>query len=217
MSTQGATYDLHVHSRCSRDSALTPEAIVKAAKRGGLRGVAVTDHETVKGGLEARRAALGSDLTIIVGYETRIQGHDVLCLFVEEENRAGCMAELHDKIRESGGITVLAHPYRMFMTADRGTLNDVDAVEVLNARLSSGRNRRALELADDLHMPKVAGSDAHSLYEIGRAYTIIRGDSPREGILRGLSMPGGTESPLWVSLLSLLARRAASATHAARG
>jgi len=216
MSVQGSPYDLHVHSRYSKDSALTPEAIVETAKRRGLRGVAVTDHETVKGGLDARRVALG-DLTVIVGYETRIQKQDVICLFVEEETRARSIAELHDKIRENGGITVLAHPYRMFMLANRETFLNVDAIEVLNARLSRDRNGRALELANDLHMPKVAGSDAHTLCEIGRAYTIVKGDNPREEILRGLTVAGGSESPLWVSFLSLIARTAAVISNEIRG
>lgn len=206
---------MHVHSKYSKDSALAPKAIVEAAKRGGLRGIAVTDHRTVKGGLETRRVA-PSDLAVIIGYETRIQEQDVLCLFVEEEAKADSMAELHDKIRGSGGIMVLAHPYRM-LTVGR-TCANVDAIEVLNARVSRGRNRRALELADKLHVPKVAGSDAHTAREIGMAYTIVKqGGDPREAILRGLTEPGGSESPLWVGILSLLARVAATSSKAIRG
>lgn len=215
MSTPEAAYDLHVHSRSCKDSSLAPRTIIEAAKKRGLRGIAVTDHWSVKGGLEVRRTA-PSDLTVIVGYETRIQKQDVLCLFVEEEAKADSMAELHDKIRESGGITVLAHPYRMFSVGR--ACADVDAIEVLNARISRGRNRRALELADKLHVPKVAGSDAHSVSEIGRAYTIVKqGCNPREAILSGLTEPGGSESPLWVGILSLLARMAAVSSKAIGG
>ena len=215
MSAPEAAYELHVHSGYSRDSSLAPEAIVRAAKRRGLVGIAVTDHRSVKGGLEARRAA-SSDLTVVVGYEARIQKQDVLCLFVEEEAKADSMAELHDKVRESGGIMVLAHPYRMFMF--ERAYADVDAIEVLNARISRGRNRRALELAEKLHMPKVAGSDAHMAREIGRAYTIVRwGCDLREAILGGSTEPGGSESPLWVGILSLLARTAAVTSKAIGG
>jgi len=215
MSAPEAAYDLHVHSRYSKDSSLAPKAIIEAAKRRGLAGIAVTDHLSVKGGIEVRRAA-PTDLIVIVGYETRIQKQDVLCLFVEEEAKADSMAELHDKIRESGGITVLAHPYRLF-TVGRAWA-DVDAIEVLNARISSDRNKRALELAEKLHVPKVAGSDAHMASEIGRAYTIVKqGQNPKEAILGGLTEPGGSESPLWVGILSLLSRVAAVSSKAMGG
>jgi len=215
MSAPEDSYDLHVHSMYSRDSSLKPKVIVDAAKKRGLGGIAVTDHWSVKGGLEARRVA-PSDLTVVVGYETKIQKQDVLCLFVEEEAKADSMAELHDKIRESGGITVLAHPYRM-LTAG-GTYADVDAIEVLNARISRGRNRRALELAGKLHATMVAGSDAHTAGEIGRAYTIVKGGCDlREAILGGLTEPGGSESPWWVDIASLLARTAAVTSKAIGG
>jgi len=211
MSAPEDAYDLHIHSRYSKDSSIAPETIIEAAKKRGLEGIAITDHSSVRGGLEAKMVA-PSDLTIIVGYETRIQRQDVLCLFVEEEVKADSMAELHDKVRESGGITVLAHPYRMFMIG-RDCAN-VDAIEVLNARISRGRNRRALELAEELHMPKVAGSDAHTVNEIGRAYTIIKkGCNPRDAILSGLVEPGGSESPIWVDILSFLSRMAATSSR----
>ncbi|MBO3803189.1 MAG: PHP domain-containing protein [Candidatus Brockarchaeota archaeon] len=205
-----ASYDLHVHSAFSGDSLLRPETIVKVAKKAGLDGIAVTDHETVEGGLRTRGLA-PDGLSIIVGYETKIEGRDVICLFVEEKAKASDMAELREKTKEKGGITVLAHPYRMFAPKIVAEEIEVDAVEVYNSRLSRGRNRKGEELADRLGKPKVAGSDAHVACEIGRAYTVIEvGCEPREAILRGLAKPFGTSSPLWVRPASLLSHAVAA-------
>ncbi|MEM2960914.1 MAG: PHP domain-containing protein, partial [Candidatus Bathyarchaeia archaeon] len=92
---------------------------------------------------------------------------------MEEKVEARNMAELCEKIRENGGITVLAHPYRIFSPKIGMEEFDVDAIEVFNSKLSLDRNRKGEKLADRLHKTKVAGSDAHVAAEIGRAYTIF--------------------------------------------
>jgi len=206
---EGGAYDLHVHSVFSGDSLLRPETIVKVAMKRGLEGIAVTDHETVEGGLRARRLA-AKGLSIIVGYETRIQKRDIICLFVEEITRASDMEELHERTKEKGGITILAHPYRMFAPTIGIEKVEVDAIEVFNSRLSLVRNRKGEELARRLNKPRVAGSDAHVASEIGRAYTVLDGNcEPREAILLGLTRPFGSPSPLWVRPASLLSRTVA--------
>ena len=47
-------YDLHVHSRYSYDGILSPEEIVKIAIKKGLNGIAITDHNTIRGSQEAK-------------------------------------------------------------------------------------------------------------------------------------------------------------------
>jgi len=44
-------HDLHIHSKYSSDGILEPERIVKIAIKRGLNGIAVTDHNTIKGRL----------------------------------------------------------------------------------------------------------------------------------------------------------------------
>jgi predicted metal-dependent phosphoesterase TrpH len=48
-------YDLHVHSFYSKKCGhMNPKDIVKTAIKNGLDGVAITDHDTIKGGLKAK-------------------------------------------------------------------------------------------------------------------------------------------------------------------
>ena len=60
--------DLHIHSRYSSDGVLDPEEIIEIARRRGLDGIAITDHNTVRGGLEAKRHET-EDFTVIAGAE----------------------------------------------------------------------------------------------------------------------------------------------------
>ena len=60
--------DLHIHSTAS-DGAFTPTELVHLALAKGLQAIAVTDHDTTDGILEAQTAAAGTGLTVIPGVE----------------------------------------------------------------------------------------------------------------------------------------------------
>jgi 3',5'-nucleoside bisphosphate phosphatase len=51
--------DLHVHSTAS-DGSLSPAAVVNAARQGRLHVIALADHDTIGGVLEAQKAGAGS-------------------------------------------------------------------------------------------------------------------------------------------------------------
>ena len=60
--------DLHVHSTTS-DGTLTPAEVVRLALARDLRVIALTDHDTVGGVVEAQAAAAGTGLEVIPGVE----------------------------------------------------------------------------------------------------------------------------------------------------
>ncbi len=62
-----ARADLHTHTTCS-DGTYTPAQLVDLARRSGLAGLSVTDHDTIDGIVPARAAA-GSALEIVPGVE----------------------------------------------------------------------------------------------------------------------------------------------------
>jgi len=47
--------DLHIHSKYSSDGVLELLEIVRIAKGRGLDGVAITDHNTIRGGQETKK------------------------------------------------------------------------------------------------------------------------------------------------------------------
>ena len=105
--------DLHVHSIWS-DGAQAPAAIVRAAA-GRVDVLAMTDHDEIRGALEAREFArahseLGVD--VVIGEEVSTLNGHVLALWIEERVPPGLSAErtialIHDQ----GGLAVAAHPF----------------------------------------------------------------------------------------------------------
>lgn len=176
--------DLHTHTRLSADSGTAPRALVAAAVRAGLAGVAVTDHGTIEGALRVREAARGSALEVIVGAEYSTDVGHVLGLFLREEIRLGAAPrwpwrEVLAAVRAQGGLAVLAHPTKTFRPLDLEVAAAMDGVEVYNARAewsrfrqANGRARQAWAEALRLGgrpLLATAGSDAHFPGEVGHA------------------------------------------------
>lgn len=77
--------DLHLHSIAS-DGALTPRELVQRVANAGLRHMALTDHETMGGLMEAETTAKQAGINFIPGVEINTAGRDhvhVLLYFVD--------------------------------------------------------------------------------------------------------------------------------------
>jgi predicted metal-dependent phosphoesterase TrpH len=87
--------DLHVHSNAS-DGTDAPAEVIRRAARAGLDAVALTDHDTVAGHEQARRA-LPDSLTLVPGMELscRLQDHSVhLLAYLFDPGQPELAAEL---------------------------------------------------------------------------------------------------------------------------
>lgn len=201
--------DLHVHSYKSRDSLLKPRDIITTAVKRSVNCVAVTDHNTVKGGLELVKEARGlKDFIAIPGVEVKTDVGDVILLFVSEEVRVERFEELLDHAKSIDAITILAHPYRKHVMVEESA-RKVQVIEVLNARSFKSANLKASSLASKLNKPIMAGSDAHMAFEIGKAVTIMEGSSDddiRRRLLKGEVRIFGSESSPLVHLLSFASK-----------
>ncbi|MFL5679719.1 MAG: PHP-associated domain-containing protein [Chloroflexota bacterium] len=174
--------DLHCHTRASFDSLAAPASVVRAAAERGLTHLAITDHDRIDGALEAREAA-PAELTVIVGEEIRTAEGDLVGVFLDRAIPPGLSAaEAIDAVHEQGGLVGIPHPFDRFRgsllrdarMAALGPL--VDWVEVHNARLLGGGNDLAADFARAHGLPGVAVSDAHSVLEVGVAYSAVDGD-----------------------------------------
>lgn len=164
-------YDLHVHSKYSHDSNLSPEKIIKISKKIGLSGVAITDHNTIKGGIATSRINNDKDFKVILGEEIKTEYGDVVALFLKEEITVRKFRDVIDDIKNQGGLGILAHPFRHFKFPEK-IINEVDLVEGFNARSKTEDNLRAFQIAKKYNKASCAGSDAHFYFELGRGRTI---------------------------------------------
>lgn len=189
-----AFVDLHCHTRASFDCLSAPRAVVKAAADRGLTHLAITDHDRIDGALEARELA-PAGLTVLVGEEIKTRDGDLICLFLERAIPPGLSAEeTIAAAREQGALVGVPHPFdrlrgSLLREARMASIGPrVDWVETHNARVVGRGNERAEAFALENGLPGVAVSDAHSILEIGVAYTALDGDpSNAAGLLDALA------------------------------
>jgi len=179
--------DLHVHTHYSRDSTITPKELVTFARKRGLDGVAVTDHDTVEGAL---RMSTDERFLIIPGIELATKEGHILGLDVRERIPSMLdMCETIQKIHEVGGIAIAAHPTALYRGKLRNNITrEFDAIEVINASsipfIFSNRINRIL--AEELNLPQTGGSDAHYAPEIGMAHTQVEASLEKEEIIAAI-------------------------------
>jgi len=204
--------DLHTHTKHSGltqvsilrfpDSISEPAALVKAAEREKLNVLCVTDHNTIKGGLEAKK--FPSSVEVVVGEEVNTLNGDMIALFLNETiPRHLSPEETIDRIHAQGGLAIAAHPF----SADCDSLGfkvlelKLDGIEVFNAAQRDGLSNAT---AQKLTMGKVdvafvGASDAHTPAMVGNAYTIFEGQTAedlRKAIIQKKTRFGGSVTPL---------------------
>jgi predicted metal-dependent phosphoesterase TrpH len=179
----------------------------------GYARIAITDHDRLA---VARAMAERHPRQVIPGEEVRTaEGVDVIGLYLTEEIPRGTPAQQTiASMKTQGGIVYLPHPYAAGkggggrMAEELAPLCDV--VEVFNARLHDpALNLRAAELALRHGKLAGAGSDAHTLGELGNAFVEVaphpnRPDALLAALARGRT--GGTAAPRTVHLASTWAK-----------
>jgi len=177
-------YDLHNHTYYSKCSNLKPEILLKIAKKKGLNGIAVTDHNTTKGALVVKKLNKDKNFEVIIGEEVDTNFGDVLTYYLNKEIKIHDFFTLVDEVRKQSGLISIPHPFRMsinpklkFSCPIAKIKDKIDAVECFNARMLPGSNEKAQKLAKKLNIPGTGGSDAHFELDIGRAYTIFDDNS----------------------------------------
>ena len=167
--------DLHVHTCYSMDCLSPLEQIVERCLELGINCIAVADHNTIAGALKLRKIA---PFKVIVAEEVLTPVGEIMGLFLSEPVSRGLSPqETISRIRSQGGLVAIPHPFGRSLPWNANpltsteVLSQVDIIETFNSRtpFSSG-NARSWKLAKEHGKAASAGSDAHTLGEIGRAY-----------------------------------------------
>jgi len=161
----------HIHTKYSFDSLMDPKKILKICKKLGADVVYITDHNTIKGSLEAKKYEKELGITAVPGIEVKTQYGDVIGINIMEEIFTRNLEDVLDNIKSQAGISVLPHPYRGHKKVDY-LASRVDLIEVWNGHSTPEENQRALELARRVKKPPVVGSDAHIYSELGNAMMV---------------------------------------------
>ena len=213
------TVELHSHTSYSQDCLVTPDQFVAACRRKGIDRVAITDHNAVAGASAAQKIA--PDL-VIVGEEIKTDCGEIIVYFLDELIPPGLpVREAIARARAQGGVVGVSHPCDRYRREAMGArrllpiIDLVDALEVFNARcLAQGDNDCARSIAERHGKLMFAGSDAHTLLELGQATVRMPPfDSPEsfKAGLRQARLQARPSSPLvhFASTYAKLAKRKA--------
>lgn len=199
--------DMHTHSRYS-DGSATIKKIIEKAKRDSF-GVAITDHNTIKGSLMAKKLANGK-IPVIPGIEVNCSnGRDILLYFynIKElekffkdhiKEKLGPdpsgrtkvdMYELLDLAHKHDCVVIAPHPFGIayknlnrIIKKDQSYkyLEKLDALEILNGEMPRKINLKAVTWNFNLNIGFTGGSDGHTLKEIGGVVTCSKAKSIKE-------------------------------------
>jgi len=183
--------DLHIHTKYSSDCNTPLEKIIKRCLEIGINCIAVADHGTAKGALEMQNLA---PFKVVVAEEILTPYGEIMGMFLKETIPSGLSVEQTiSQIRTQGGLVCVPHPFDIFRPSalDSGIIEEIagqiDIVEVFNSRAPLPQTATKAQIfADKYGIAKSAGSDAHTLGEIGNAYVEMPEFDGRDDFLQAL-------------------------------
>ncbi|WP_054031542.1 PHP domain-containing protein [Desulfatitalea tepidiphila] len=201
--------DLHFHSTYS-DGLNRIDKIAAKVRKLGI-GIAITDHNEIRGALEIDQyddifSIPGIELTVAEGSHLLVYFYETaeLIRFYEREvvphMGAGVMSSLSltmaqaiEKSRRYRCVVIFAHPYCAMYTGvcnvqfSPGELQHLlalgDGVESINANNLNRWNLKCTVLGFNLDKAMVGGSDGHALNHMGRAVSYAKCARTREDFL----------------------------------
>jgi predicted metal-dependent phosphoesterase TrpH len=205
--------DLHIHTQYSMDCQTPLEKIIERCKKLGINCIAIADHGTAEGGLKMQKIA---PFKVIVAEEILTTEGEIMGMFLKETIPSGITPqEAVKRIREQGGVVNIPHPFETI----RGSAlkdkvideiaKDIDLMEVLNSRSPFPANsNKARDFAERHGIPGGAGSDAHTVYEIGNAYIEIPDFNTKDEFLKAVAQGKihGKRSSVFVHCFSTWAK-----------
>lgn len=185
--------DLHVHTTASDGTASPREVLEWASERTDLAVIAICDHNTVAGALEAAAMADEFRVEVVVGQEVESADGHILGLWTPRFVTPGRpAAETIADIHAQGGIAVAAHPFAPRFWHKHGLCRGdrevydacaYDAVEIANSTpllFLANFYARGYWRANRHRLAATGGSDAHMASVIGTSRTYFKGSTAED-------------------------------------
>jgi len=178
--------DLHVHTTVqSPCSVMSPDEVMVAARKAGLDGVCITEHNRIWEAEWAEALSRKYGLAVFRGMEVTTTGGDILVFGLEDEPEGIVSpARLRKKVDAAGAVAIAAHPFRGFLLFGFGALDmglddailnptfgQVHGLEICNGRVTEEENNFARKVAQAMGLLGIGGSDAHEARSVGSCVT----------------------------------------------
>lgn len=167
-------FDTHIHTAISPCSRLDVHELIETAGRIGLDGICITDHESMAISRTITEGSQPNGLIVIIGLEYETPEGDFLLFGPVEQIPSGLAApDLLNYTRNAGGVAIAAHPCRKVRPVSESIFQKglCPVIETHNGRNAIAENLRACRRQTDYGLIATAGSDAHTLDEVGTVVT----------------------------------------------
>lgn len=186
--------DIHTHTYpYSDDSKLSLPDLIYHARKAGLDGICVTEHDWFWETGELEKIARDCNFPVIPGVELNTEEGHLLVFGLTKYIFGMHHARVVKEMVNGTGAIIVAHPYRRHFKADeeedesgyypstvrvceQPIFEMADAVEILNGRAKPEENIFSRQVAKRLRMKECAGSDAHLPEDLGRCATYFEKD-----------------------------------------
>jgi predicted metal-dependent phosphoesterase TrpH len=185
--------DLHIHTTYSFDGTASVREVLRSGAKAGLDVIAITDHDEVCGGPEARQLASESGVQVIPGVEVSTRDGHLVALFIEQPITPKLsLIETLLEVGEQGGIAIAPHPdHPVPNSLPAGTIrealehplacNFLRGIEVCNMNPTHSLfNKRSVKAAASLPLARIGSSDAHLADMVGAGVTNFEGLTPAD-------------------------------------
>ncbi len=178
--------DIHVHTfPASPCSSAHVDELIQEAKRIGLDAICLTDHNHVWALEQVEELTQKHGFLVLRGNEIITDQGDILVFGLDKDIKGiiGIDA-LRKEVDDADGFMITAHPFRGFLIVgveqtgmtpekamERPLFKAVDALEVMNGKVTKKENDFASRVSAGLSLPGTGGSDAHEVFEVGRYAT----------------------------------------------
>lgn len=172
----------HIHTKYSSDSNSEPSEIVDTLYQNGISVAIITDHNTIKGAVEAKGYAdqkYGKKFQVIIGEEVLSDIGDIIGFPISKEIPKGEYQDVINEMKKQGAFVCLPHPYKshdLFLIHQEEFINQFDFIEIYNSRIINKLNDYALKLNRRYSKIPIIGNDAHTIDDLKNCYIHYNSD-----------------------------------------
>jgi len=174
------------------DCNISLEQLINRCLEIRINCIAVADHGTAEGALKIQTIA---PFPVIVAEEILTSQGEIIGMFLKETIPGQLSVEQTiSRIKAQGGLVCIPHPFDAlrWSALDAKTIEkiveQIDIIEVFNSRAFLLRGSTQAQIfARKYGIPGSAGSDAHTLGEIGSAYVEMPEFNGRDDFLQALA------------------------------
>ena len=177
--------DLHIHTTYSGDSLIKPRDLLKFARKKELDGISITDHGNLTAYDKIKKEFNEAGMILIPGMEIETHIGEVIGLFIDKEidTSDNNFFTIVKQIKKKNGLVIIPHPFdflrrnhlKMGIISSDIIQKYIDGIEIMNSRIILKYCVNKAKSFNKKHqLFETGGSDAHTLNEIGRGYTLIK-------------------------------------------